>query len=145
MKITRHKEDGSIVVSTEARDHTPIPKELALNPTIWEYHYTGGPDDYTPCNRVFGPRGGVTDLIIRARRNSGTKVWVRSPERWQFSVKHGLGRRSSEHGIVDNTNAGHFHAAKDCPLLKRGPETRDAALTLLGEKDEVSDQAEGQI
>lgn len=81
-----------------------LTQEQAL--TVHDIHANG-------CTRTVGPRGGVKTHIEQYRRASRTKLWKRSPERWEFKVKYGFSSRTYS---VNETNVHEFHALTDCPL-----------------------------
>jgi hypothetical protein len=64
------------------------------------------------CRREIGPRGGVTERVVRVRRNGKTKIWKRRPREFRVPVKYGL----KQCFYIKNTNAGEFHAEEECQL-----------------------------
>jgi hypothetical protein len=64
------------------------------------------------CRRIFGPRGGITETVIRYRRNGVTKLWKTEPERFRIPVKYGM--KTCDY--ITNENQHRVHAAEDCPL-----------------------------
>ena len=64
------------------------------------------------CNRTVGPKGGVTETIIKVRVNGEVKTWKKNPTRFLVPIKHGL----YEYGYIHERNAHDFHLPKDCPL-----------------------------
>jgi hypothetical protein len=55
--------------------------------------------------------GEPTGKVERWRRNGATKVWVRSPERFQAPIKYGL----RDYSYLTQDNAHLFHTEEDCP------------------------------
>ena len=74
-----------------------------------EFHYIGRHD----CNRTIGPRGGVTESIVRARSSGRCQTWKTRPNEFRLPVKHGM-YESSE---ITQDNASDWHLASECPLL----------------------------
>lgn len=63
------------------------------------------------CQKIVGPRGGVTYRAEHWRRNGATQRWKRDPERFRIPIKYGLRAYSS----ITEAAVG-FHAATDCPI-----------------------------
>lgn len=78
--------------------------------TCQEFHYEGD----GPCTRNTGPRGGVTEHIVRVRRNGMTQTWVTRPSEFRIPVKYGI--RARGQFSIRETEAGNYHAAEACPL-----------------------------
>lgn len=93
-----------------------ITKEQAL--TANEFHFENGAHK---CRRVIGKRGGITDTIVRVRRNGKTQTWKRDTTRFRVPIKHGM----YDYGEITLDNAMNFHTPQDCPLLK---EEQDAKV-----------------
>lgn len=64
------------------------------------------------CEKVAGPRGGVTYVAFRWHRNGQTRRWKREPDRFVIPVKYGL----REHDQINPLNVERFHAAEACPI-----------------------------
>lgn len=73
---------------------------------------TGGDFHVGTCIRHTGPRGGVTEHIIRVRSNGACKTWKTRPNDFRLPVKHGL----YSYGYIDQDTACMYHRAEDCPL-----------------------------
>jgi hypothetical protein len=74
-----------------------VTKEQAVNARHGdEFHFTGKHD----CKV----------RITRVRVTGKCQVWKTSPERFRLPVKYGL----YESSCIDDSNAGSYHAAKDC-------------------------------
>lgn len=84
-----------------------ITKEQAENPRNRTFHYG-------ICIRTVGPRGGVTEKIVAARRTGQTKTWKRDQSRFRVPVCHGLW----DHGEITEQNADRWHTADECPLYR---------------------------
>lgn len=82
-----------------------LTKEQAL--TEREFHHG-------ECNRIIGPRGGVTVTQEIWRRNGQTQIWKTRPDHFRVPIKYGM---YSYHEITHDT-AKFFHAASECPLLR---------------------------
>lgn len=67
---------------------------------------------YGNCTRSIGPRGGIKEKTIAARRNGKTQLWKTRPGDFRVPIKHGL----YEYGEITPHNAADFHTADDCPL-----------------------------
>ena len=88
-----------------------ITKQQAINLRHnQELHYTGK----TFCTMIFGPRGGATEKIERARVSGKSQTWKTRPDEFRLPVKHGL----YENGAVTHLNKNDFHLAGECPLFK---------------------------
>lgn len=68
---------------------------------------------YKGCKVDVGPRGGKRFKVEKYRVASQVHTWVRQPDRFQFTVKHGMKPRTYE---VDNVNAQFFHVASECEV-----------------------------
>jgi len=86
-----------------------ITKAQALDYSIAEFHYG-------TCTRTVGPRGGVTEKVVRVRRNGGVQTWKTRPDEWSMPVKYGM--RARDQFRVTNKMAADWHAAADCPLAE---------------------------
>lgn len=64
------------------------------------------------CRRIIGPRGGIVEHRTIWRRNGRTRVWVRSPDRFEVPIKWGLKRFA----YLTDRNAHHYHTRETCPL-----------------------------
>lgn len=91
-----------------------LTREDVLNAN--EFHANG-------CNRIVGPRGGVTIRQTVYRRNGATQTWKTRPDAFSVPVKHGL------YACTRITNKGSWspvvngwHTADDCPLFHTGCE-----------------------
>ncbi|KKL79329.1 hypothetical protein LCGC14_2015940 [marine sediment metagenome] len=83
-----------------------ITKEQTL--TANEFHHG-------KCVKRIGPRGGVTLLVNRWRRNGRTQIWKTRSE-WVVPVKHGL----RDYAYVTERDADMWHTAEDCrPVEER--------------------------
>jgi hypothetical protein len=71
-------------------------------------HYTGRHQ----CQRIVGPRGGVTVNITSCRASGQCKTWKTRPSEFKLPIKHGL----YESSYITHENAGDFHLASECPL-----------------------------
>jgi hypothetical protein len=80
-----------------------LTREQAL--TASEFHADG-------CYRTVGPRGGVTEHVVRYRRNGATKTWKTRPLAYRVPVKYGY----RGYGAITEHDAPHMHVASDCPL-----------------------------
>lgn len=94
-----------------------VTKQQAINAHHGqEFHYTG-PSSRNPhgvtCQRTEGPRGGITETVVRARVTGTCQTWKREPERFRLPVKHGM----YESAAITNYNADDWHASSDCPLI----------------------------
>ena len=56
-----------------------------------ELHYTGS----GPCKRTVGPRGGVTEHVVRVRPNGRVKTWKTRPGQLALRTSTGYGRAIS--------------------------------------------------
>ena len=74
-----------------------------------ELHYTGRHE----CQRIEGPRGGITLKLTRVRVSGATQTWKTRPAEFRVPVKHGL----YESGEITHRNADCFHLVADCPLF----------------------------
>lgn len=131
--------DGAICIATDPKEGKAITKAQAGNNGGGAhepgFHYTGR----KACTRVFGPKGGTTEVIARVSRHGSVKTWANSPEKWEMVV---VNRPMGIRAFVDHLNTGHYyHAATDCPL-RNAPRTRAEALKLLGDEQEVKFYAE---
>ncbi len=70
---------------------------------------------YGVCQKITGPRGGVTYKIERWRVNGKVKTWKTRPDEFVVPIKHGL---RDCHYLTD-VNAHNFHLATDCPVFKQ--------------------------
>ena len=52
------------------------------------------------------------DKCVRIRRNGRTKLWKRTPERWQMPVKFGL----YSYWTMHESDADDMHVASECPF-----------------------------
>jgi hypothetical protein len=86
-----------------------ITKDQAVNLKYREELHFG------ECQRIVSPHGVVKLKIVRVRVFGRTKTWVRSPERFQVPIKHGL----YEGGYINEGNAQNFHLPSECPLLEK--------------------------
>lgn len=77
-----------------------------------ELHYTGK----QACTRTVGPRGGVTESVVRVRVSGRCQTWKTRPEDFRLPVKYGL----YESSAVDQNNKDCFHLASECPLNREG-------------------------
>ena len=75
-----------------------------------EFHYTGDHE----CSRTIGPRGGVTEKVVRVRRNGATQTWKTRPTEWRLPVKYGM--RARDQFSIHHYEAANWHTANDCPL-----------------------------
>lgn len=86
-----------------------ITKDQAIATTAqWghtEFHYGD-------CQRLVGPRGGVTVKIETWRTNGACKTWKTRPAEFSLPIKYGL----RDYSYITERNAGEFHLASDCPL-----------------------------
>lgn len=87
-----------------------ITKHEAMTAT--EFHET------TRCQRLVGPRGGVTAKPMVWRRNGRTQTWKRDGARFQLPVKRGL----YEYAHLTESNAADFVVAGKCPVCHPGEE-----------------------
>lgn len=95
---------------TEIRGYTaPLTYQEAL--IADEFHYTGAHQ----CSRIVGPRGGVTERIMRVRRNGQTQTWKTKPTAYRIPVKYG--RRARDQFSIWHTDAHLYHPAERCALL----------------------------
>lgn len=76
------------------------------------------------CQRTVGPRGGVTEKIVRVRPSGRCQTWKRDTARFRLPVKYGM-YESSE---ITQENADAFHLAADCPTEKEKQLQTDVAL-----------------
>jgi hypothetical protein len=74
-----------------------------------EFHYCGR----HACTRTHGPRGGVTETVMRVRVSGRCRTWKRDAARYRLPVKYGL----YESSAIEPNNAEQWHSAEDCPLL----------------------------
>lgn len=81
-----------------------VTKEQALKAT--NFHANG-------CQKIVGPRGGITYKIERYRKTGMTKTWVTRPNEFSTPVKWGFGPRGT---YITHHNADFFHVAADCPI-----------------------------
>lgn len=66
---------------------------------------------FETCIRRVGPRGGITENIIRYRRNGATQTWKTRPTEFRIPVKYGFkGYANLWHSSRD------LHAAENCPI-----------------------------
>jgi hypothetical protein len=79
-------------------------------------HFTGR----HKCTRTIGPRGGVTENVTAVRVSGQVQTWKTRPEDFRVPVKYGM-YESSE---VTQSNAGDWHIAADCPLLRTDGEVK---------------------
>lgn len=96
-------------VHSQTRRYAMITRDQAVNiGRGWssEIHQDG-------CARHIGPRGGITETVIRYRPNGAVKVWKTRPDEFRLPIKFGL----RGYGYIDQDNAGQFHLSTDCPLL----------------------------
>jgi len=84
-----------------------VTKEQALAARYQDEFHCG------ECSRTIGPRGGITEKIVRCRVSGACKVWKTRPAEFRLPVKHGL----YESGAIEHTNSDNFHRASECPLL----------------------------
>lgn len=75
-----------------------------------ELHYTGS----GPCKRTVGPRGGVTEHVVRVRPNGRVKTWKTRPG--QFSAPYKYGIRARDQFRISEREASDYHVAAECPL-----------------------------
>jgi hypothetical protein len=73
-----------------------------------ELHYTGNGS----CQRIIGPRGGITYRITRIRVNGKCQVWKRKSERFKLLIKYGL--RCCAY--MNENNAHEYHLPEACNL-----------------------------
>lgn len=66
------------------------------------------------CARSVGPRGGVTIVQERVRRNGMTQTWKTRPNEYRIPVKYGISARGQF--SIRESDASQWHAAEDCPL-----------------------------
>jgi len=66
------------------------------------------------CARTVGPRGGVTIVQERVRRNGMTQTWKTRPTEWRIPVKYGISARGQF--SIRESDADRWHAAEECPL-----------------------------
>jgi len=66
------------------------------------------------CKRIVGKRGGITEEIVRYRRNGKTQTWKRNEKRFRIPVKYGL----YLYGSITEQEVRDFHTAENCPLCK---------------------------
>jgi len=64
------------------------------------------------CNMFHYAPACTTTRVERWRRNGATKLWKRSPERFQVPVKFGM----YSYSHITDLNADDFHCENDCPL-----------------------------
>lgn len=81
------------------------PEQVTTGSWYAEYHYG-------QCTRTVGPRGGITERIVRCRPNGAVKTWKTRPGEFRLPIKHGL----RDCAYITQSNAHLFHAAADCPL-----------------------------
>jgi hypothetical protein len=79
-----------------------ITKEQAL--TECEFH--------AGCQKIVGPRGGVTFKPSIFRRNGQTQTWKTRPDNWRIPVKRGL----YEYGAITHDDADLFVVRAECPI-----------------------------
>ena len=89
-----------------------ITREQALHSQA--FHFEDGPKG--PCSRTVGPRGGVTESIVRARRNGMTQTWKTRPDEFRIPVKYGI--RARDQFSIHEYDANRWHAEEACPLLQ---------------------------
>jgi hypothetical protein len=75
----------------------------------WGWHYG-------ECRKIVGPRGGVTIVQERWRRNGATKTWKTRPGHFRIPITYGYSR-GQLYGYLTHENAHEFHRASDCPLI----------------------------
>lgn len=97
-------------MSTTTAVVAPLTREEACSYAWHELHYTGN----GPCTRTTGPRGGITESIVRVRRNGATQTWVTRPTEWRLPVKHGI--RARGQFSIYHHDAANYHPASRCPL-----------------------------
>lgn len=73
--------------------------------TAREFHLDG-------CTRIYGPRGGVKENVVRYRRNGRTQTWKTRPHDFRVPVVHGLKGYTQlyQHDAII------MHTAAACPL-----------------------------
>ncbi len=63
------------------------------------------------CMRIIGPRGSITNVVIKVRPNGRCQTWKRDNNRFRLPVKHGL----YAYGEITHLNCASFHLASECP------------------------------
>jgi hypothetical protein len=74
------------------------------------------------CSRVVGVRGGVVERVRVYRVNGVVKTWKKDVGRWEVPIVWGLRGWDK----LSNGNAGWFHVAGECPLLRNVRDDGDA-------------------
>lgn len=83
-------------------------------------HYTGRQD----CQRIVGPRGGITIKIIECRVSGAPKLWKTRPYEVRVPVKYGM----YENSYITQENLNEWHLASACPLLEASLQSTDPEI-----------------
>lgn len=83
---------------------TPHGLNLAEALSANEFHFE-------TCTRLVGPRGGISENIIRHRRNGATQTWKTRPTEYRIPVVHGL----KHYGNIWHSTRD-IHTAENCPI-----------------------------